>query len=80
MTQSTPYEIVETRNKPKAEKRKLDFSGTLEEAKIRAQEEAKKNIGVRYSVFREGATVAEFQAYYRTTVKCPKCGEIIPIE
>ena len=58
----------------KAEKRKLDFSGTFEEAKIRAQEEARKNIGVRYSVFREGAFVAEFQAYYRTTIKCPKCG------
>jgi hypothetical protein len=80
MTQSTLYEIIEIRNKPKAEKRKLDFSGTFEEAKIRAQEEAKKNIGVRYSVFREGAFVAEFQAYYRTTIKCPKCGEIIPIE
>ena len=62
------------------EKRKLDFSGTFEEAKIRAHEEAKKNIGVRYSVFRKGTFVAEFQAYYRTTVKCPKCGEIIPIE
>jgi hypothetical protein len=80
MTQPTLYEIIETKNKPKAEKRKLDFSGTFEEAKIMAQEEAKKNIGVRYSVFREGAFVAEFQAYYRTTIKCPKCGEIIPIE
>lgn len=80
MTESAPYEIIETRNKPKAERRKLDFSGTFEEAKTRAQEEAKKNIGVRYSVFRAGAFVAEFQAYYRTTIKCPKCGEIIPIE
>jgi formamidopyrimidine-DNA glycosylase len=80
MTQSILYEIIETGNKPQAQKRKLDFSGTFEEAKIRAQEEAKKNIGVRYAVFREGAFVAEFQAYYRTTVKCPKCGEIIPIE
>ncbi len=80
MTKSTPYEIIETRNRPKAQKRRLGFSGTFEEAKIRAQEEAKKNIGVRYSVFREGSSVAEFQAYYRKTVKCPKCGEIIPIE
>jgi hypothetical protein len=80
MTQSTHYEIIETRNKPKAQRTRLDFSGTFEEAKIRAQEEAKKNIGVRYSVFREGTSVAEFQAYYRTTVKCPKCSEIIPIE
>jgi len=80
MTQSTPYIIIETRNRPKAQKTQLDFSGTFEEAKIRAQEEAKKNIGVRYSVFREGGFVAEFQAYYRTTIKCPKCGEIIPID
>ena len=80
MNQSTPYEIVETGNKPQVRRRKLDFSGTFEEAKIRAQEEAKKNTGVRYSVFRQGSFVAEFQAYYRTTVKCPKCGEIIPIE
>jgi hypothetical protein len=80
MTQSTPYEIIETRNKPQAQKRKLDFSGTFEEAKMMAQEEAKKNIGVRYAVFRQGSSVAEFQAYYRTTVTCPKCGEIIPIE
>ena len=72
MTQSTPYIIIETRNRPKVQKTQLDFSGTFEEAK--------KNIGVRYSVFREGAYVAEFQAYYRTTIKCPKCGEIIPIE
>jgi len=80
MTQSTPYIIIETRSRPKAQKKQLDFSGTFEEAKIRAQEEARKNIGVRYSVFREGAYVAEFQAYYRTTIECPKCGEIIPIE
>jgi hypothetical protein len=80
MTQPILYEIIETRNRPKVQRTKLDFSGTFEEAKIRAQEEARKNIGVRYSVFREGAFVAEFQAYYRTTIKCPKCGEVIPIE
>jgi len=79
MNQSTPYEIVETRYQPKAQTR-LDFTGTLGDAKKKAVEEAKKNIGVRYSVFRQGSSVAEFQAYYRTTVKCPKCGEIIPIE
>ena len=80
MTKPKPFEIIETRNKPKAERRRLDFSGTFEEAKLRALKEAKKNIGVRYSVFREGAVVADFQAYYRTAVKCPKCGEIIPLE
>ena len=79
MTKSTPYEIIETSYQPKAQ-RKLDFTGTLEAAKKKAVEEAKKNIGVRYAVFRQGSSVAEFQAYYRTTVKCPKCGEIIPIE
>ena len=79
MTQSTSYEIIETRYQPKAQTR-LDFTGTLEDAKKRAVEEAKKNIGARYAVFRQGSSVAEVQAYYRTTVKCPKCGEIIPIE
>ena len=65
------YEIVETRYQPK-EKTTLDFKGTFEEAR--------RNIGVRYAVFREGSSVAEFQAYYRTTIKCPKCGEVLPIE
>jgi hypothetical protein len=73
------YEIIETRYQPKSQTR-LDFTGTLQEAKKKAIEEAKKNIGVRYAVFHQGSSVAEFQAYFRTTVKCPKCGEIIPIE
>ena len=79
MAESAMYEIVETRYQPKTQT-KLDFLGTLEEAKKRAIEEAKKNIGVRYAVFSQGGFVAEFQAYYRTTIKCPKCGEVIPIE
>ena len=79
MIQSTAYEIIETRYQPKAQ-RKLDFTGTLEAARGKAQEKAKQNIGARYAVFRQGSSVAEFQAYYRTTVTCPKCGEIIPIE
>jgi formamidopyrimidine-DNA glycosylase len=80
MTQPTRYEIVQTEYQPKKTRTKLDFLGTLEEAKAKALEEARKNIGVRYSVFRQDSFVAEFQAYYRTTVKCPKCGEVIPIE
>ena len=75
------YEIVES--KPAGGEKirtKLDFLGNLEKAKTRALKEAKKNIGVRYSVFPQGSFVADFQAYYRTTIKCPKCGEIIPIE
>ena len=79
MTLPTLYEIVETRYQPK-KKATLDFKGTFEEAKKKALEEARKNIGVRYAVFRQGSSVAEFQAYYRTTIKCPKCGEVIPIE
>ena len=75
----TLYEIVETRYEPK-KKTTLDFMGTLEEAKIEASEKARKNIGVRYAIFRQGSSVAEFQAYYRTNIKCPKCGEVIPIE
>ena len=75
MNDSTLYEIVETRYEPKV-KTTLDFKGTLEEAREKALEEARGNIGVRYAVFREGGNVAEFQAYYRTTVTCPKCGEI----
>ena len=79
MTLPILYEIVETRYQPK-EKTTLDFKGTFEEAKEKALEKARRKIGVRYAVFREGSSVAEFQAYYRTTIKCPKCGEVIPIE
>ena len=71
MTQSKLYEIIETRYQPKTQTR-LDFAGTFEEAK--------KNVGVRYAVFRQDSQVAEFQAYYRTTIKCPKCAEVIPID
>jgi hypothetical protein len=75
------YEIIESRSLSGEKTRtKLDFLGTLEKAKARAIKEAKKNIGVRYSVFPQGGFVADFQAFYRTTVKCPKCGEVIPIE
>jgi len=79
MPRSKLYEIVETRYGPK-KKATLSFLGTLEEAKMEALEKARENIGVRYAVFRQNSTVAEFQAYYRTTVKCPKCGKVIPIE
>jgi len=79
MAEPASYEIVETRYQPKT-KRTLDFSGTLDEAQEKATEEARKNIGVRYAVFRKGGMVAEFQAYYRTSVVCPKCGEVIPID
>jgi transcription initiation factor IIE alpha subunit len=79
MREPTLYEIIETTYRPKSQT-KLDFLGEFENAKQKALEEAKKNIGVRYAVFRQGASAAEFQAYYRTTVKCPKCGEVIPIE
>ena len=79
MNESARYEIVETKY-PSREKTTLDFKGTLDEAKKEALEKAKKNIGVRYTVFKEGSPVGEFQAYYRTTITCPKCGEIIPLE
>ena len=79
MSEMGMYEIVETKYQPKKQA-KPDFLGTFEEAKRRALEEARKNIGVRYTVFRQGSVVAEFQAYYRTTITCPKCGEVIPIE
>lgn len=80
MEQSPLYEIIETRYEEPKIRTKLGFQGTLEEAREKAIEEAKKNIGVRYSVFRKGSFVAEFQAYYRTTITCPKCGEVIPLE
>jgi len=53
------YEIVETRYQPK-EKTTLDFKGIFEEAKEKALEKARRKIGVRYAVFREGSSVAEF--------------------
>ncbi len=75
------YEITETRYRGAEKTRtKLDFLGSLEEAKAEADKQARKNIGVRYAVFPVGGFVADFQAYYRTTIKCPKCGDIIPIE
>lgn len=80
MPEEVLYEIMETRYEPEKTRTRLDFLGTLEEARKKAIEEAKKNIGVRYAIFRQNSYVAELQAYYRTTVKCPKCGEIIPIE
>jgi hypothetical protein len=79
MTPPELYEIVETRYDPKA-RTTLDFTGTLEEARQKAWEKARENIGVRYAVFREGSPVAELQAYYRTTITCPRCGEVIPLE
>jgi formamidopyrimidine-DNA glycosylase len=79
MGEKSRYIIVETRYQPN-KKEKLDFLGTLAQAKKKALEKARENIGVRYAVFRQDSQVAEFQAYYRTTVKCPKCGEVIPIE
>lgn len=80
MDESTVYEIVETVYQPTKKQTTLDFSGNLDEAKKIATEQAKQNIGVRYTVFRQGSSVGEFQAHYRTTITCPKCGEIIPIE
>jgi len=75
------YEIIETKRRGgERVKHKLDFLGTLEDAKKIAIQEARKHIGRRYSVFPQDGFVAEFQAYYRTAVKCPKCGEIIPLE
>ncbi len=74
------YEIYETRYTPTKTRSKLEYLGTLEEARKKAWEEAKKNIGVRYAVFRQDSSFAELQAYYRTTITCPKCGEIIPLE
>ena len=79
MTGRTSYIIVETRYQP-SKRTQMDFLGTFAEAKKQALEKAKENIGARYAVFRQASQVAEFQAYYRTTVKCPKCGESIPIE
>ena len=73
------YEIVETKYNP-TKKTNLDFKGKFDEAKKKADELAKQNIGVRYAVFRVGSYVAEYQAYYSSTITCPKCGEVIPLE
>ena len=78
MNELKEYEIIETRYNPNKQI-KLDFLGTFEQARNQALKEAAKNIGVRYAVFRQGGIVAEFQAYYRTTITCPKCGEVIPV-
>jgi len=73
------YEIEETRYNPRVTTR-LDFKGNLEEAKKKAEELARQNIGTRYAVFQAKSFMAEYQAYYRTAVTCPKCGEVIPID
>ena len=75
----TYYEIEEVRYSPTI-KTKLDFKGSLEESKKKANELARKNIGTRYAVFRSDSFVAEYQAFFRTTITCPKCGEVIPLE
>jgi hypothetical protein len=75
------YEIIETKYRGgERVKHKLDFLGTLEDAKKIAIQQARKNIGRRYSIFPQEGYVAVYQAYYRTAVKCPKCGEIVPVE
>ena len=79
MNEIEMYEIIETKYQPKKQA-KLDFLETFEEAKKRALEEAGRNIGVRYAIFCQGSVIAEFQAYYRTTITRPNCGEVIPIE
>ena len=63
----TFYEIEETKYSPTV-RTKLDFKGNLDEAKRKADELAKQNIGTRYAVFRFDSYVAEYQAYYRTTI------------
>jgi hypothetical protein len=77
--EDTLYEIEETKYNPKL-KTTLDFKGNFEKTKEKAEELARENIGTRYAVFRVGSYVAEYQAYYRTTINCPKCGEKIPLE
>ena len=77
--EDTFYEIHETKYSPTI-RTKLDFKGDLKEAKLKADELARQNIGTRYAVFRSDSFVAEYQAYYSTTITCPKCGEIIPLE
>lgn len=75
------YDIIETKyNDGEKIKTKLPFQGTLEEAQQGALKKARENIGVQYSVFPREGFIADFQAYFRTTIKCPRCGEIIPIE
>jgi hypothetical protein len=73
------YEIEETRYNPKV-KTTLDFKGSIEETKKKADELARQNIGTRYAVFRVGSYVADYQAYFSRTITCPKCGEVIPLE
>lgn len=79
MTDERQYEIVETKYSPKTVTR-LDFVGDFELAKEKAIKLAQDNIGIRYAVFPQNGIVAEYQAYFRTTIKCPHCGETIPIE
>lgn len=79
MTDERQYEIVETKYSPKTITR-LSFVGDFEQAQNKAIELAKEHIGVRYAVFPQNGIVAEYQAYFRTTVKCPHCGEPVPIE
>ena len=67
----TLYEIEETKYNPRV-KTTLDFKGNIEETKMKADELSRQNIGTRYAVFRVGSYVAEYQAYYRTTITCPK--------
>ena len=80
MVEDKLYEIVETRYAPTKQQTRLDFLGKLAEAETFARSQAAKNIGVRYAVFPQHGSVAVSQFYYRTTVTCPHCNTVIPIE
>lgn len=80
MADERQYEIVETKYSPNKTVTRLEFVGDFEQARDKAIDLAKKNIGVRYAVFPQNGIVAEHQSFFRTTIKCPHCGETIPIE
>jgi hypothetical protein len=80
MTDERQYEIVETKYSPNKTVSRLNFLGDFDQARDKAVELAKNNIGVRYAVFPQNGIVAEYQAYFRTTIKCPHCGQTVPIE
>ena len=77
--EETLYEIEETRYRPRLTTR-LDFKGSLKETKESAEELARQNTGIRYAVFRANGFLAGHQAYWHTTITCPKCAEVIPVE
>ncbi|MET0011615.1 MULTISPECIES: hypothetical protein [Dehalococcoides] len=73
------FEIVITSPNAK-EIKTVTMEGTLDETKAKTDHIARENIGSIVSAFATNGFKSVYQKHYLSAIKCPKCGEIIPIE